>query len=230
MNFYPEVMPDAQQTVLRRVAPVAGHRGLYLAGGTALALQVGHRRSVDLDWFSPSPFDPMDLAADLRREGLPIEVTDVEESTLHGRVGGVKLSFLEYRYPDLVPPIQWVDYGVRLAALEDLACMKLSAIGGRGSKRDFIDVFALGREGFTLEQMLMLYRRKYDVSDVGHTLFALAYFDDAEQEETPEMLWQVGWDEVKVAIERWVQDYTQKHAPPQSGGHGNENGPTGVNR
>jgi len=220
MTFYPEVMPATQQTMLRRLAAVASDRGLYLAGGTALAIQIGHRRSIDLDWFSPSAIDPMDLAADLRRGGLPIEVTDMEEGTLHGMAGGVKLSFLEYRYPDLVPPIDWADYGVRLAALEDLACMKLSAIGGRGSKKDFIDLFALGREGFTFEQMLMFYRQKYDVSDLGHTLFALTYFDDAEQDETPAMLWQVDWDEVKTAIERWVLDYTQKHAPPQSGGRG----------
>ncbi|MCA1789437.1 MAG: nucleotidyl transferase AbiEii/AbiGii toxin family protein [Thioalkalivibrio sp.] len=220
MNFYPEVMPAPQQAMLRRLAAVAGDRGLYLAGGTALAIQIGHRRSVDLDWFSPSPIDPMALAADLRDAGVPVDVTDIEEGTLHGKAGGVKLSFLEYRYRDLVPPTEWPEYGVRLAALKDLACMKLSAIGGRGSKKDFIDIFALGREKFTLDQMLRFYGQKYDVSDLGHTLFALTYFDDAEQEETPEMLWQIDWDEVKRVIERWVQDYTQKQAPPQSGGGG----------
>ena len=201
MSFHPEVMPEMQQNMLRSLASMAAERDMYLAGGTALAIQVGHRRSVDLDWFSPSAIEPMALAADLKSAGIPFQVTDVDEGTLHGKAGGVKLSFLEYRYPDLVPPIQWPDYGVRLAALEDLACMKLSAVGGRGSKKDFIDIFALGRETFSLDQMLKLYGQKYEIADLGHALFALTYFDDAEQDETPDMLWQVEWAEVKAVIE-----------------------------
>ncbi|TVP58203.1 MAG: hypothetical protein EA351_04135 [Gemmatimonadales bacterium] len=218
MTFYPEVMPLTQQVLLRRLGKIAADRGFYLAGGTALAIQVGHRRSVDLDWFSPSAIDPLVLATDLRDAGIPIEVMDIEEGTLHGTAEGVKLSFLEYRYPELVPPVVWPEYHVRLAGLEDLACMKLSAIGGRGAKRDFIDIFALGRSGFTVDQMLQLYGRKYDFTNFGHTVFALTYFDDAEQEDTPEMLWQVEWDEVKRALERWVLEYTHKKAPPGSGG------------
>jgi hypothetical protein len=61
----------------------------------------------------------------------------------------VKFSFLEYRYAPLVEPVEWAEYGCRLAGLEDLACMKLSAIGGRGAKKDFIDIYALGRTRFT---------------------------------------------------------------------------------
>jgi hypothetical protein len=220
MNFYPEVMQPTQQAMLRRLGAIATERGFYLAGGTSLAIQVGHRRSVDLDWFSPSAIEPMALTADLRSAGIPIEVTDAEVGTVHGSADGVKLSFLEYRYPDLVPPIEWPEYGVRLAGLEDLACMKLSAIVGRGSKKDFIDVFALGSESFTLDHMLRFYGQKYDVSDLGHTLYALTYFDDAEQDDTPEMLWQIDWDQVKRTIEGWVQDYAQRQAPPQGGGRG----------
>lgn len=110
----------------------------------------------------------------------------------------MKLSFREYRYRDLVPPVEWPDNGVRLAAL----------------------VFALGRERFTLHQMSMFYGQKYEITDLGHTLFALTYFDDAEQDETPELLWRIEWDEVKAAVEGWVKDYTQKQAPPQSEGRG----------
>lgn len=211
MTFYSEVMPLIQQDRLRELGAIATDRGFYLAGGTALAIQVGHRRSVDLDWFSRSTIDPMALAADLEGAGIPFEITDVEKGTLHGIAEGVKLSFLEYRYPNLIPPVEWPEYGVRLAGLEDLACMKLSAIGGRGSKKDFIDIFALGRENFTLEQMLDFYRRKYGVSDPGHTVYALTYFDDADQEDTPDMLWQAEWDEVKHAIEHWVREYAEKH-------------------
>jgi hypothetical protein len=209
MSFHPAVTSPGQRKMLRRLGSIAAERGFYLAGGTALAIQLGHRRSVDLDWFSASAIEPMTLAADLRDAGVPVDVTDVGEGTLHGTAEGVKLSFLEYRYANLVPPIEWPEYEVRLAGPEDLACMKLSAIGGRGSRKDYLDIFALGRERFTLDEMLELYGRKYGVSDVGHLVYALTYFDDAEQEDPPEMLWQVEWDDVRRTIERWVLEYVR---------------------
>lgn len=220
MTFHPEVMPVEQRRMLRQLGSIAADRGLYLAGGTALAIQIGHRRSVDLDWFSTAAVDPMELAASLKQSGVPFDIGDLQEGTLHGTAQGVKLSFIEYRYPALVPPVEWPEYQVRLAGLEDLACMKLSAIGGRGGKKDFIDIFALGREHFTLEQMLSLYERKYDVSDLTHVLYALTYFDDAEEEEAPEMLWSGEWDDVKLTIEGWVREYVRKQAPPRAGGEG----------
>lgn len=211
MSFYPEVMPHTQQMVLRQVGPLAAERGFYLAGGTAIAIQIGHRRSVDLDWFTTGEIvDPMALATDLRRSGLPFEVSGLEKGTLHGSAQGVKLSFLEYRYRELAEPLEWTEYQARLAALEDLACMKLSAIGHRGAKKDFIDIYALGREHFTLGEMLEFHKRKHELSDVGHTVFALTYFDDAEPEDTPEMLWQIEWEEVKGTIEGWVRDYARR--------------------
>lgn len=218
MTFYPEVMPVTQQEVLRRLGSIAADLGFYLARGTALAIQMGHRRSVDFDWFSAAAVDPMALAADLEEAGVPLEVRDLQNGTLHGTSGGVKVSFLEYRYPSLSAPIEWPEYRVRLASLEDLACMKLSAIGGRGEKKDFIDIFALGREHLTLEQMLELYGRKYNLPDVAHIIFALTYFDDAEGEDTPEMLWQVDWDEVKRTIEGWVREYVRNQDPRRTHG------------
>ncbi len=217
MSFCQEVMGIDQRKILRQVAAFANKRDFYLGGGTAVAIQLGHRRSVDLDWFTTGEIsDPLLLASYLREEGLPFNVTDVEKGTLHGTAGGVRLSFLEYRYPPLFPPAEWPEYQTRLATLEDLACMKLSAIGGRGAKKDFIDIYALGTERFALSQMLSLYRRRYKVDDLGHTVFGLTYFDDAEEEDAPKMVWSVGWDEVKSTIEGWVREYVQEQAPPKA--------------
>ena len=218
--YYPEVMPSAQRRLLRQLGPLAAQLGFYLAGGTALAIQVGHRRSVDLDWFTPETIHPLMLAADLKEAGVPLDVTGEEKGTLHGIAQGVKLSFLEYPYSDLTPPEMWPEYQVPLASLQDLACMKLSAVSGRGHRKDFIDIFALGRGGFTLDEMLRLYGRKYDVSDFGHTIYALTYFDDAEEDDPPEMLWQVDWVKVKATIEGWVREYVNRQAPPQGGNRG----------
>jgi hypothetical protein len=206
MDFYPEIMPGGQQDTLRAAGRLSTELGFYLAAGTALAIRVGHRRSVDLDWFTPNRIaDPLRLATDLRQRLPGFEVTGTEAGTLHGSTGGVKFSFLEYHYPALVEPVAWPEFSCRLASLEDLACMKLSAIGGRGAKKDFIVIYALGRTRFSLADMLSLYQRKYSVQDVGHIVMSLTYFDDAEAEETPEMLWDVGWAEIRGTIESWVK-------------------------
>jgi hypothetical protein len=81
--------------------------------------------------------------------------------------------------------------------------MKLAAVAQRGSRKDFVDVFALGRR-FTLEEMLGLYRHKFGVRDVGHVLVALSYFDDADRERMPTMLRPWKWPDIKASIRTWV--------------------------
>jgi hypothetical protein len=139
--------------------------------------------------------------ADLRAAGLPLETERIEKGTLHARARGVRVSFLEYRYP-LLKPLREVE-SLRLAALEDIAAMKLAAVAQRGSKKDFVDVFALGGR-FGLGDMLASYRKKYGVEDVGHVLVALAYFDDADRERTPMLLLRQSWPDVKATIRGWV--------------------------
>lgn len=134
----------------------------------------------------------------------------IEPGTLRGKAEGVLLSFLEYRYPLLKTSVDWEEYGCRLASLDDLARMKLSAIGSRGAKKDFIDIHALGQAGHTLDGMLSLYQRKFQTPDIAHVLFSLTYFDDAEPDDMPEMIWDVSWEEVKRAIEGTVLTFEQR--------------------
>lgn len=202
MRLRDEVLGRTQRSVLARIAPLARTRGFYLAGGTGLALQLGHRRSVDFDWFRREPIeDPLRLAAELRSPSLPLEVDRVEKGTLHASVRGVRVSFLEYRYP-LLEPLQEAS-GIALAGPRDIAAMKLAAVAQRGSRKDFLDVFALGRR-FRLEEMLGFYRAKYGAEDVGHVVVALAYFDDADRERMPTLLRRVSWPTVKSTLLRWV--------------------------
>jgi hypothetical protein len=84
--------------------------------------------------------------------------------------------------------------------------MKLSAIAQRGARKDFCDVYALGSRQFTLQEMLDLYCRKFGVQDVSPVLYGLSYFDDAENERMPAMLWKAKWAEMKRAIQAWVSD------------------------
>lgn len=186
-------------------------RGYYLAGGTAVAIHEGHRRSVDLDWFTADPMgDPLRVVTSLADEGVELDVTATDAGTVHGEVEGTRVSFLEYRYPLLQPLVAWAAYRCRLASREDLLCMKLAAIAGRGARKDFLDVYALGTSGLSLSTGLDLYREKYGTADVGHVLFSLAYFDDAEAEAMPEVLEDVEWATVRKTIEVWVREIARR--------------------
>jgi hypothetical protein len=206
MTFHGEVLSERQRQALRPLGPKAAADGFYLAGGTAIALNLGHRRSVDLDWFLEGAIpDPLRLAAEIRDAGIPFLTGQISRGTLYGTVQGVRVSFLEFRYRMLDPLVIWPDFGCRLAGLRDLACMKLSAITQRGSRKDFIDLYALGSSGFSLPDMLDWYRTKFDAEDIGHVLYALAYFDDADAERMPRMVWKAGWKEIKRTIAGWVR-------------------------
>jgi hypothetical protein len=87
--------------------------------------------------------------------------------------------------------------------------MKLSAVAQRGSKKDFVDVYAILLEHRPLPDLLELYQKKYHLSDISHLLIGLAYFDDAEEEPMPVMLWRVKWDEVKESIRKSLREMTR---------------------
>jgi hypothetical protein len=206
MNFYTEGLTAVQLAVLGQLAPFAASRQFYLAGGTALAIYLGHRRSVDLDWFTSERIpDAMALAQALRETGIDFETGQVAPGTLHGQVQGVRISYLEFHYPLLSPLTHWPEMGANLASLDDLACMKLSAIAQRSSKKDFYDVYALCIQHRPLDQMLALYQRKFSAVDIGPVLYGLVYFDEADEERDPVLLSQVRWMEVKQAFRNWVK-------------------------
>jgi hypothetical protein len=207
MSFHDEILTARQRKALHLLGPRTAERSFYLAGGTAIALHLGHRRSVDFDWFlSDRMADPLRLAGEIREDGVPFQTGEVARGTLYGSVHQVRVSFLEFRYPLLDPLLPWPEYGCRLAGLRDLACMKLSAITQRGSRKDFVDLYALGQTGQALRDMLAWYREKFGVEDLGHVLYALAYFDDAEAERMPRMVWKTSWKEIKQTIQIWVRD------------------------
>ena len=179
----------------------------YLGGGATIAIYLGHRHSVDLDWFTEEGItDPMRLAQNIRDKGIPFVTGQIERGTLHGTISGVRIRFLEYKYPLLKPLIIWQKAACQLATLEDLACMKLSTLTQRGSKKDFVDIYALGLRYFSLRDMLRLYQKKFSVEDMGHVLYGLSYFDDADKERLPKMFWDTDWRTIKKTIQGWVKE------------------------
>ena len=182
-------------------------RGFYLAGGAALAIHLSHRISVDLDWFTPNSFaDGMILAQSLRNSDVGLEIEQVSPGALHGSVNGVRVTFLQYQYPLLKPIEHWNEMSCPLASLEDLACMKLSAVAQHGARKDFCDIYALGKNVFSLSQMLGFYQKKFSIRDIGSVLYGLVYFDDADSERMPRMLLDVSWREIRNTILGWVKE------------------------
>jgi hypothetical protein len=204
--IHAEVLPDEQVACLRGLAPCVTGMGFYLAGGTAVALHLGHRRSVDFDWFAPRfPCQPVDLRESLAAHGIALEPTALAEQTVHGRIGGVKVSFLEFRPPLLEPLVEWPDVGCRLASCADLAAMKLLAVTQRGTKKDFVDVHALSRQ-MPLARMLECYQSRFGVADTSRILAGLCFFDDAEAEPMPVMLVPLDWETVKRDLRTVVRE------------------------
>lgn len=150
-----------------------------LVGGTALALQLGHRISVDLDLFTDTAFDEQQLREYLERN-YGLQTDYVSRSTLKGEINNVKIDCIAHQYPWLQEP-ETEGY-IRLASLPDICAMKLNAIAGNGTRiKDFIDVAWLSSH-YTLNQMLGFYEQKYN-ANVLMPLKAIIYFDEIDSEE-----------------------------------------------
>lgn len=191
-----EVLEGETQNVLNDLARLPALSDFYLAGGTGLALQLGHRRSIDLDFFTTSEFSEEQLIIRIQKLG-GFSVTARAAGTLHTHIRGVKVTFLRYEYPVLFP-FQRFD-GVAVADVRDIGCMKVSAIAGRGTRRDFVDVFTVCAQ-YPLRELLQLFEKKYRQANYSavHLLKSLTYFDDAEKEPMPNLLAAVNWNEVKA--------------------------------
>lgn len=174
-----------------------------LVGGTALALQIGHRQSVDLDFFTNQEFDNNDLLDQLQRDFSTAEPTLQKGNTLLCMVDKVKVDFIRFRYSFQHPLLQ-LD-GLRLRAIADIAPMKLDAISGRGRKKDFFDLYFL-MNYFTLPQMLEAYSSMFQHSTLFHVIRSLSFFEDAESDADPVVFdKKVTWSLVKSTISKAVQ-------------------------
>ena len=193
-----EILTASQRAVLDALTPLAWPGAFYLAGGTALALRHGHRRSIDFDFFRPDPFDAAAVLAELESVFDIVERMPSGPRTVYVRLRGVTTSFFEYKYP-LLEPAEATSWGFGLAADLDIAAMKVEAVAGRGSRKDFVDLRMLCATGLGLDEILDAFDRKYGTGRVEryHRLRALAYFEDAERQPMPEMLTAFEWDEAK---------------------------------
>ncbi len=182
--------------LLEKLMLVDEFTNFNLVGGTALALYEGHRLSVDIDMFGKSDIDPDKFTDILKEKGETIILSQSPKILIFS-INGIKVDFVDYNF-ELLEPLTIIE-GIRLVSKKDIAAMKLNAIAGRGSKKDFIDVFQLLNE-FTLTEMLTFYSQKYPNGSEFMVLKSMLYFDDAENEPDPLMIIPISWEEVKERI------------------------------
>lgn len=208
MDLYTKILPKRQKALINKLATDEWIAEFYLAGGTALALQIGHRLSIDFDFFCKTDFDKRKVLLELLQYGRVIRLSEAK-GTLHCSVAGVKLSF--FHYPYRTQP--FLRHGfLNIASLLDIALMKLEAIAGRGDKKDFIDLsYILTR--FSLTELLSTHVEKYGVdwSNRYHLLKSLIYFADADEQPMPKMLVETSWPHVKQVITKAVLQIDPLH-------------------
>ena len=194
--LYLETVESSTLELLKKLQRLPVLEQTRLVGGTALALQLGHRKSIDLDFFGT-----VDCEAEYLRESIAgiASLTILKESPhIHIYiVDGIKVDIVNYKYPWLDDVV--LEQGLRLASVSDIAAMKITAIIGRGTKKDFIDIAFLLHH-FSLEEILHFYAAKYNDSSVFMAMKSLAYFDDAETDPMPDMFVNQSWRQVKAYI------------------------------
>lgn len=182
----------------------------YLAGGTALALQEGHRQSVDLDFFSTRSeiketiFERELLATGKWQTGY------LDRGTIYGTFEGAKMSLIAY--PFFLPSKNQLRCGnVRILSSVDIAAMKIVAISQRGRKRDFLDLYWYCIKHEDLTRVVKRAIRQYPGQEhnITHVLKSLTYFEDADKEPMPKILFKASWKRIKLFFQKEVKKIAQ---------------------
>lgn len=188
--------------LLRRLMAQPPFFGMRLVGGTSLALQYGHRNSIDLDFFGSIDDDPIAFRECMESIGRVHVIKETKTIRIYN-LDGVKIDFVDYsRYPWLADAIE--EEGLRLASPKDIAAMKINAIEGRGTRKDFVDVYYL-LQHYTLNEILEFYQEKYPEYSMFRALMSLSYFEDAEKQMMPKMHTKDSWNQMKDYIIKEVE-------------------------
>jgi hypothetical protein len=170
-----------------------------MAGGTALALQLGHRKSIDLDFFSQDGFIAKELLIALKQ--LKLKIIQETEGTLDIIIDDVKVSFLNYPYKVVGDFAKYEE--TKLASLVDIACIKLTAISSRGSKKDFVDLYYILKQ-MSFNELWAQFEFKYSGIEYSklHIMKSLVYFEDAQKDPDPDFIEEITWSEIQRSLEK----------------------------
>ena len=181
MKIHWDILDNKRKSIL----PLFKHfadEGFYLAGGTGLALQIGHRDSIDFDFFKNGDYDTVALIKKLESvfKNHKLSITQQDKNTVSCSIDNtIRLSFFSYNYA-LLKPLVGTDY-IEIASIEDIACMKLSAIMSRAVEKDYVDLYFILQK-ISLDDLLDYCRKKYRSLDEIMILKSLPFFEDVQKE------------------------------------------------
>ncbi len=198
--MYWKVIDKNRYNILKKLVERISLKNYYLAGGTALALQVGTRESFDFDFFVQDEFDENILVKELEKLG-DLEVTVCRKGTVHVVLDDVQLTFLHFPNELIDDKVSVEEItGLYLASIKDIASMKLIAISQRGTKKDFFDLYYICNNfDMTIKDILNMLEKKYAKNKINyaHIIQSLSYFEDAEDENLPKVFIDYDWDMIK---------------------------------
>lgn len=204
--LYQEAVKPGTLELLRQLQEQGPLESFLLVGGTALALQLGHRMSDDLDLFSCKGFDPESIIPELESQ-FGFRTLHIAKNTLRGAIGDIRVDIMTHDYPWISPAIQ--EERIRMAHLSDIAAMKLNAIAGDGTRvKDFIDIYFILKR-YTFRELLEWYETKYSNRSPVHVIKSLVWFDDIDPAAWPVMLREKELDLQKLTgfLTRQAEDF-----------------------
>ena len=204
MLYYNSITPQTLE-LLNNIFQHNEFSKLRLVGGTSLALQIGHRTSIDIDLFGNIDINPNNILDSLSVLGK-IQLISLSKSIITCTINNIKTDIVNYQYPWLEKALTFDT--LTLAHPKDIAAMKLSAITGRGSMKDFIDLYFLLQK-YTLSEMLDFYEQKYTDGSKILVLKSLTYFDDADNDVKPKLFNKINWQEIKNEIIHQVKIFSK---------------------
>ncbi|MCI0542694.1 nucleotidyl transferase AbiEii/AbiGii toxin family protein [bacterium] len=197
--MHEETIDTKTKSVLGKISGKEFLQPFYLAGGTALAIHLGHRISIDLDFFTPEYFSTVTVKEELARLGSFEISSEDPEGTLNGSLDGVSVSFFKYPYENVYPLVPF--HGIFLADERDISAMKVDALSTRGNRKDFTDLYFLLQK-YRLSEIINFFETRYSRIKYNklHILKSLTYFESAETDPPPTLMKDVSWDEIKRVV------------------------------
>lgn len=192
--------------ILGNLKSIFNRHNAILAGGTALALHIGHRISIDLDFFTVSDFFTERIFSKIRSKGYIFRLISEGDGHFLIEVDGIKISMFKYEYPFIEKPVMYE--GIKVAGILDIASMKVIAISQRGTKRDFVDLYFILQD-IPFHKIAEYMVRRFGKERINSTHIgkSFVYFSDAESHPEPEFLKgkDVSWDRVKESFRNHVR-------------------------
>ncbi|MGE0089959.1 MAG: nucleotidyl transferase AbiEii/AbiGii toxin family protein [Bacteroidales bacterium] len=208
--LYPETIDPSTLGLLKSLQSKSYLDDFYLAGGTALALYYGHRKSIDIDLFTNKNFDTQQMIESVQQD-FSLQLFYTAANTIKGSISNINVDVIAHRYPYLNDPV--LKDGIRILSESDIIAMKLNAISTSGQRsKDFIDIyFAL--EKYQISSMLLFYQKKYNQHGDMQVLKSLVYFDDVDLSDWPVLIKETDltWALVKKRIEKEVLHFIKKN-------------------